>query len=376
MHSMLMNRYLFREIFHTFCAVLAILLLIALSNKVVRLLGKAASGDIAPDILLQVIFFQIPELLAFLMPIVLFLAILLAYGRLFSDNEITAMWACGIGWQRLLGVNLCAGFAVMALVAGLTCYWGPQIAQYKERLMGAKGSLILLQTLTPGRFHSFNQEGLVFYVAEVSSDRTQLKKIFIADEPKGDGAEEAGSVISAASGKVVTDGGQAATYLALQEGNRYYGVPGKMDYNVLQFQSYQRLLESVSSEDTVFYHRTMPTKMLLEEPSPANLAEFQWRISLPFSAVLLALLALPLSRVSVRAGRFSRLFPALVFCILYFNLLTVMKRFIAMGAFSPKIGLGWVHLFVFLIGVFLTVKTFSGKPRCSISLKALRASYA
>lgn len=340
---MLIQRYLFREIFHTFSAVTLVVLLIAISNKFVRLVGKAALGDIAPSVLMQMILFQIPELLAFLLPIALFLAILLCLSRFFVDNEIPVMFACGISWQKVLMVSLFFGTIVMLLAASLTCYWGPKLAVYKEQLIQEEGPMMLVKVIAPGRFHS--KDDLVFYVAALNGNRSELKHIFIADQPKESLNEnENGSMLTARTGKITTDAQNGMTYLSLMEGKRYEGTPGEKDFSILQFEDYQRILEDPQASPIPLFHRTMSTQALLQEPTPTNIAEFQWRLSIPLSAILLALLAVPLSQVSPRAGRFGRLFVGVIICIVYFNLLTMSKRWIAAQSISAQMGMWWVHL--------------------------------
>lgn len=358
---MLIRRYLLKEIIVTFFGVMTVVLFIGISNKLVRLISKVAAGEIAPDVLFQVIIFQIPELLAFLLPIGLFLAILLSYSRFYIDQEIPVMLACGVPWSRLLQAVLWVSIGVMAIVAGLTCYGAPKLAQHRERLLSEEGPMLLAQTVTAGRFHSLHQDKLVFYVAESSSDRKELKRIFIADEPTEQEGEDSGrALLTAAKGKIFTDPSTGATYLKLMAGQRYHGRPGEHDYDVLHFEEYQRLIEGKAPSEGVYYHRTMPTKMLWESPNASDWAELQWRLSLPISVPLLALLALPLSRVAPRAGRFSRILVALIICIFYFNLLTLSKRWVAAQSLAPEIGVWWVHGILLIIGIIL-VAHMSGR---------------
>jgi lipopolysaccharide export system permease protein len=353
---MLIRRYLFREVSHTFFAVILVILLIAVSNKLVRLVAQAASGSIPPNVLFEVILFQVPDLLAFLLPIGLFLALLLCYSRFFADNEIPVMLACGVSWQRLLSVNLVLGLIVMIFAGVMTCYVTPKAAQYKEQLLRNEGPMLLMQTIAPGRFHSYQKDKLVIYVTDVSSDRKSLHGVFIAEQPNGNASDKDWSLVSADAGSVYTNE-SGLTYFKLLDGRRYNGTPGEMDYSILSFEEYQKLLEGPKVQEGLYFHRTMPTKMLMDNPTPSNLAELQWRLSIPLAAPLLALLALPLSRVGPREGRFGRLFIALLICIVYFNLLTMCKRFIASGALSPYIGVWWVHLLLLTIGLAYLAKT-------------------
>lgn len=341
---MVLRRYLVREVTYTFLAVILVILLIAVSNKFVRLVAQAASGNVPSNVLLEVILFQIPDLLAFLLPVGLFLSILLCFSRFFVDNEIPVMLACGVAWQRLTATSLALGLVIMVLAGSLTCYWVPKSAQYREQLLRAEGPILLVQTVAPGRFHSFQKDKLVFYVADVSADRSELKRVFIAEQPNNKKVDEDRSLVTAKGGKVYTDQQSGLTYFQLNEGRRYNGTPGDMDYSVLAFKEYRRLLEEPTKPEGLYFHRSMPTQMLWQDPKPSNLAELQWRLSVPLSAPLLALFAVPLSRVGPRQGRFGRLFVAVVICIVYYNLLTISKRWVASGTIAPSIGVWWVHL--------------------------------
>jgi len=353
---MILRRYLVKEIAHTFLAVILVILLIAISNKFVRLVAQAASGNVPSNVLLEVILFQIPDLLAFLLPVGLFLSILLCFSRFFIDNEIPVMLACGVPWQKLATTSLGLGVAVMILAGSLTCYWVPKSAQYKEQLLHAEGPVLMVQTVAPGRFHSFQKDKLVFYVADVSSDRSELKRVFIAEQPSKKNIDEDRSLVTASSGKVYTDQQSGLMYFQLNDGRRYNGTPGDMDYSILAFKEYQRLLEGPTKPEGLYYHRTMPTKMLLENPTKSNLAELQWRLSVPLSAPLLALFAVPLSRVGPRQGRYGRLFSAVAICIVYYNLLTISKRWVASGALAPSIGVWWVHLLLLAFALAFLAK--------------------
>lgn len=354
---MLITRYLLKEIGQTFLAVLMVVLLIALSNKFIRYVAKAAMGEIAPELLWQLLLFQIPDLIAFFLPIALFLAILLGISRLYTDHEMQVMFACGFSWKRLVQLTLAMSLLVSLGSAALTCFWGPQIAHEREKLLRQEGPLFLLQTVSPGRFHSIDKNKLVFYINDLNEDRSQFGDLFIAEYPKGHGVDqEQWSVLTAKSAEVSTDPDSGLSYITLEAGRRYHGIPGQKDYSIVTFKRYRHLLENPVAPQGLWYHRTMPTKLLWQNPNPGNLAELQWRLAVPISALLLALLALPLSQVSPRQGRYGRLFLAILICIVYYNLLTMSKRWVAKGLLTPVIGLWWVHLLLLVLALWFLAK--------------------
>jgi lipopolysaccharide export system permease protein len=216
----------------------------------------------------------------------------------------------------------------------------------------------LLQTVSSGRFHSIDKDRFVFYISDLNSDRSQFGKLFIAEYPKGHGdKQQQWSVLTARTAEVSNDPDSELAYVTLREGRRYNGTPGKKDYSIITFKQYRHLLENPVAPTGVYYHRTMPTQRLWQQPDAGNIAELQWRLAVPLSAPLLALLAIPLSQVSPRQGRYARLFLAIFVCIVYFNLLTMSKRWVAKGLLSPTLGLWWVHLLLLLLALWFLAKS-------------------
>ena len=84
----------------------------------------------------------------------------------------------------------------------------------------------------------------------------------------------------------------------------------------------------------------------MKKDIPAYRAELLWRISVPLSAIVLALLAIPLSFVNPRAGRSANMLLALFTYLVYNNLMTISQAWVASGKISFVIGVVSVHLFM------------------------------
>jgi len=97
----------------------------------------------------------------------------------------------------------------------------------------------------------------------------------------------------------------------------------------------------------------MTTAQLWQSSDASRIAELQWRFSLVLLAPILTLMAVPLSRVSPRQGRFAKLVPAVLLYILYFGLLLTSCDLVAENRLSPVIGVWWVHLLFTAVGWFL-----------------------
>src|SRR6185295_7106295 len=122
---MIISRYLIKEVLSAFLAVTFILLLVFICNQFVRYLSYAASGKVGANILLQLLGLEIPNLLALLCPLGIYLGIIFTYGRLYADNEIRVMQACGFSTRQLLIITSQVALFTAIMISFLTLWVNP-----------------------------------------------------------------------------------------------------------------------------------------------------------------------------------------------------------------------------------------------------------
>ncbi|MDR3477775.1 MAG: LPS export ABC transporter permease LptF [Gammaproteobacteria bacterium] len=350
----IISRYLIKEVFSALLAVTLVLLLIFLSNQLVRYLSYAASGKIAANIVLTLMGFEIPYLLALLLPLGLYLGIILAYGRLYADSEMPVLNACGLGLKRLLAITSVVTLIVAAAVAMLTLWINPIIAAQKVKGLSQDN---LIDTLQPGRFQVIHDGRWVVYVEQISRDRKQANNLFIAEEKPLTNDTQAWTVVSAAQGFQEKDPTTKQSFIAARNGYRYDGAPGQNAYKIVQFQKYAVRVPTTTINTTHQEQEAIPTLKLLDDyDDSASAAELQWRLSMPISALILMLLAVPLSRVRPRQGRYSHLLPAMLIYIIYVNLLFVARNWVEQDTSAGSLlGMWWVHALLFAFAILLLV---------------------
>ena len=101
-----------------------------------------------------------------------------------------------------------------------------------------------------------------------------------------------------------------------------------------QFDSFTLWLPVQTPQEPGYKVKSAPTGSLKSSPDPEERAEFQWRLSTPISALLLALAAIPLSRSRPRQGRYAKMLVALGLYAVYFNLLDVSRSWVEQGSLS------------------------------------------
>lgn len=354
---MIISRYLHREVCAALLAITTILLLIFLSNQFIRYLSDAAAGKMAVMTMLHLMSLEIPRLLGMLLPLGLFLGILLAYGRLYTDSEMTVLAACGMSRARLVRLTLPVIFGVMIIVALLTLWVSPAIQSHRNVLLAEKSAGVSLQTMLPGRFQESADGRRIFYMERVSVDRQKMHNIFIAELAKTENPaiSHIWNVLSAENGYQYVDPTTGANFIVTVNGHHYAGIPGNKDFHIIDYEKYwvrtrARTAHISSDEDAM-----SSLALWQENENKRKAAELQWRLSMPVSALLLALLAIPLSQLKRGQGKYAKFFPSILIYIIYANMLFVSRVWVSKGTISTEMGMWSIHAGLLLLIVLLSI---------------------
>lgn len=363
---MILFRYFARQLLQVTLAVTLILLVVSFTSRFLQYLADAVAGQMTTDILLLLMSFRLPEFLSIIVPFAWFLAILLAYGRMYAENELVVLHACGYSRSRLLAVTSVVALLLAVVMGGLSLYLAPAGLQQTERLRLSQQELTEIDLIVAGQFQEFNRGQRVTYAETISEtgQGRQLNNTFVVVRTPGRAdAEPELRVMVARTARPVLDEGTGRRFMLLEDGYFYDGEPGRADYSVTQFEQQGILLPEQASIAPVLEEKALPTAELLGSAEPARQAELQWRISVVLLLPVLTLIAVPLSKVEPRQGRFARLVPAALLYGLYFMLLQVSREALEDGDLPAAIGLWWVHALFLLYGLALLMK---GRPRRSL----------
>jgi lipopolysaccharide export system permease protein len=352
--GLIVFRYLSREVLVTLSAVSAVLLVIIMSGRFIKYLAQAASGALDPGVLFLIMGFRMPGFLQLILPLGLFLGILLAYGRLYLESEMTVLSATGMSQQRLLAMTMAPAALVALLVAWLSFSLAPQGATQFSLLINKQDAMTEFDTLVPGRFQTLRDGSRVTYTQELSEDRSKLGGVFISEKRiSADKSKDRGiTVLVAEKGhqEVKPDGSR---FLVLENGYRYDGNPGEANYRAIKYDTYGALLPKPDISNEITDREAIPTLDLFGSDLARNQAELHWRISLPILVFIVTLMAVPLSRVNPRQGRYLKLLPAILLYMAYLTILIAARGALEKGKLPMALGLWWVHAIFLLIGLGL-----------------------
>lgn len=296
-------------------AVSLVLLLIIISARFVTYLAEAAAGDLDAGILLTLMVFRLPQYLELILPLGLFIGIMMAYGRLHVDSEMTVLSACGVSERRMLAYTLITSAFVAGLVALFSLYLGPEGVRASESLLAEQRNRTDFETLKPARFHAVDAGG-VTYAESISEDKQRLNHVFMAQVTTG--GESAPIILTAESGETIVDREKGEKYLLLKNGKRYLGRPGEAKYEIVSFEEYaQRLPDPDYAVKPKKETDGMTTAKLWTQENAQAQAALQWRLSLPLLVMIIGMMAVPLSRTKPRKGRYGKLVPAILIYMSY-----------------------------------------------------------
>ncbi|WP_150914025.1 LPS export ABC transporter permease LptF [Marinobacter halotolerans] len=342
-------RYLARQVLISMLAVSGILLMVFMSGRFIKYLASAAAGELSGDVLFQIMAYRFPGFLELILPLGFFIGILLAYGRMYLESEMTVLYACGVSEKQLLGKTLLISLPVMLTVGAMSLYVSPWGMKKVEQIFNEQRQATEFELLAPGRFQELSSGGRVTYTEALSDDKRQLQGVFIAEY----GAEGEGlSIITAESGSQFVDEKTGSRFLVLEKGARFEGVPGQLDYDVTGFDAYGLKIRSGDARSREL-EEGMSTRALFASDDPEHRAMLHWRFTLPLIVPIVTLLAVRLSRVNPRQGRFFHLLPAMLVYITYLGLLIVARDALKDGKVPEWIGLLWVHVLFLALGAWL-----------------------
>ncbi len=111
----ILSRYLLRESIGPFFFGLAVITLVLIMDFLVDIMNLIIDKGLDIATVIELFALNLAWMLALAVPMAVLVAVLMAFGRLSSDNEITACKACGISFKRLL-VPMLGGAFVLAVL--------------------------------------------------------------------------------------------------------------------------------------------------------------------------------------------------------------------------------------------------------------------
>lgn len=338
------------ELAKSFGVTLVVILTIMLTSTLIRTLGQAAGGNVAPQDVVLLMGYATIAHLATMLILSLFIAVVITLSRFYRESEMTIWFASGIPLSRFVRPVLRMAWPVLlgVIVLELLVWpWGNQnSAELKDRYQ-KRGDL---SRVAPGQFQTSRDGSRVFFIERDGDNAATGRNVFILSNQ-----HERESVTTSARGHLEMEGDDR--FLVLDHGQRNETQLKTGEKSLARFEQYKVMTDTqVLANANQLPPKAMATLDLLRLPTPKNQGELAWRFGMILGGFNMALLGVGLSASNPRrASNWNLLFALLAF-IVYFNLINLSQSWVGNGRTSLGRGLLVVHgsaLFLALAVIWL-----------------------
>ena len=344
---MLFDSTVRRELARSFGATLVVILTIVITMMLIRTLGLAAGGAVAPeDVVLLLGYFalgHLPTMLA----LSLFIAVVVTLGRMYRESEMVIWFASGLGLGRFVRPVLRMAWPVLGVVGLLLLFVWPWGNRSSAELRSRYEQRSDLSRVAPGVFQASRDGSRVFFVDRASQEGVEGHNVFVLTrQPPIE------SVVSARSGQLLAEGPDRV--LQLDRGQRNEVDADSGVRTLSSFERYRVVVgDSVVRSAEAAPPKTMDTLALLRAPVRRHQAELAWRFGLLLASANLMLLGVGLAATQPRRASNWNLLLALLAFVVYFNLINLSQAWIASGRYAMGPAMLVLHGGAFVLGLAL-----------------------
>ena len=371
---MIIDRHLVRQVAMPSFVVAAVLSIIFVGYSLSRFLVQADAGLLNTGEVIRLTLLKVLIAMEVLLPIGLYFGLMLGLGKLHSDSEIVAMQAGGVSEIRILRPILALAIPLALVIAALSMYVRPWAFAHTYAMLSVAEASSDIDRIKAGQF---------YLTRTAASDLVGPTRGSGVDGGNGEGAESVGSIESGEDReraifieKISPDQALESVFIRTRTGAELQITSSRTgvlidapetDYQTLELDNarifkrvedgpdfYARIehfsirVDKAQPEPLGYKAKSVPSSELVASANPKGRAEYQWRLSTPITTLLLALLAVPLSRNRPRQGRYAKLLLAFVIYAAYYNLVGISRTWVEQQATSS---IWWAPLILALVVV-------------------------
>ncbi len=357
----IIDRYIFQEIAFPFILILCILTFVLLMGKILQIMDLFINKGVGFFSIVKIIIFLMPSFMLFTIPIALLISVLIAVGRLSSDNEITALKTSGISLLQMYYPVAVASMITFVLTLLISYFILPQSNFSTKRLLF---NLVQQNAQIGIKEKVFNDDfkGFLIYADKVPHDKNYMEGIIVSD--KRIIGEQ--NTILAQKAILQSDQESMMVKLKLENGSIHTVSANLKNYRKIDFKSYDLILDLsnvlASFDESAKSGKEMTISELLRNAGKKEgnvkkrrelLVEMHNRFAIPTACILFGLLALPLGIRSQRSVKAKGFATGLIIVTLYY-LLRIGAEAVAVNGHLPVAICVWTPNLLFsLVGICL-----------------------
>ncbi len=339
------DRYLAGEIARAFGAVSILLLLITFGGLLTDVLNRVSRGKIPAELVLTQMVLRVPNALTLLLPLASFVAVLMAFGRLYRDSEMAVLAASGFGsWSQLWAVfRFAIVLSVVLLWLGITLTPQAQLAAREQILEAQRNRPVA--GLDEKRFVELGGGAGVVYLDAYDAKENRFSGLMLIRE-----RDDELDWLMARSGRMLRSERDEPLRFALGSGER--ATIDEENDRVLVVTYGEASLSLPRPSETIDEEAAQsmrPISALLSDNSKPARVELDVRLAPALGAFLLALMAPILARSPPRQARYDRIVLAVVLYLAYNNLQNLARAWYLQGVTPQALGPHWTHALLFAV---------------------------
>lgn len=358
-----LDRLIIKDLLRTFFSVLLVLVIIVVSRDFLKTLKMAANGLISNDVVTSLLGLKVLLFSSEFMVPSAFVAVLMVIGRMYRDQEMSALASAGVGVVSIYKSVFKAMIPIILLSVWMALFVSPWaknkaigIIHHEKQMAGIRGIL-------EGQFTEYDKGNLIFYAEKILADN-RMQDVFVQDKR----GKKIGVITSdAAELREIEEG----LFIVFLNGKRTQGVPGELDYVFETFVEYAMRIEDAVGTQRVSIHGVSSEKLLYSKKLE-NISELFRRLFVPIGMFLLTLMAVPLAQVSPRGGVYGNLLTAFLIYFSFSNFQKISLSWMVKKEIPIWLGFSGIYLLSFLVVIFLLVRLY-GTPWVVMSLTRKRA---
>ncbi len=354
-----LRNYVLREFMGPLFVSLGILTFVMILGNLVKIAELIINKGVDIINVSKLFLLLIPSLLTYTLPIASLTAVMLAFGRLSSDNEIIAVRASGIGILRLIAPVMITGVMLSLLLVIFNDRVIPFAHFATRRTMTDIGIKNPTAALEPGIFiNSFQKYVLFIYKIE----ENKLFNVRIYEPQEGKPTR----TIVAKHGEFISDPEKKTIKLKLMDGtsdepdlenpNNFYKLNFKTYFITLNLSEAQNKgpIEKKPKDMTIAELREEIAKLKNTGIDPTPLiTEINEKFSLAFSCMAFLLLGTALAMITKRREKSVNFGIAFVIVGIYYLLLISSEALALQGLIDPTLAMWLPNIILTTIGSVL-----------------------
>lgn len=344
---MLFRRSLIQELISTAAGAFLILVGIVIAQRAGNFIRLAAKGILPNDAIMTMLGFNMVKFLPMILSLTLFLAVLMTLSRWYRDSEMVIWFSSGMSITAWIRPVMHFILPIIGLILLLSLFVMPWATNKGEAYRTQLESRDELASISPGVFKESSNGERVFFIESFDELGNIVKNIFVQSIQH----QKLGIIVAAQGHRMIEKNGDH--FVVMENGRRYQGTRGTAEFSTTHFEKYAIRVEAKETKQKPPSTESKSSQELFLSDNVLYKAELQWRLAIPISALILSLLAIPLSALDPRAGRSANFALALIIYIIYNNLLSIMYAWVIQNKIHVMIGLWPVHLLFITLVIYM-----------------------